>query len=218
MGEEASNGGGWKFGKKCVSVDCVALTHKSAQHSFLADILILWDRDAPLKFLAFPIFNFVSIGCLRTFHGLKRDSHEIEEPDANQPNESNATDSSIGVTEQADNENVEIDDGPTVVEAPLAECPWFDGKIQVFNSASSTFYTPSDRSGIGGVRREHIRACPLWRNEAPRNDCVFINTGAGVQGMAGMDVARILCFFFFFHVRSGFVLVRCRTLVRQNHQ
>ncbi|KAJ8587017.1 hypothetical protein M405DRAFT_706229, partial [Rhizopogon salebrosus TDB-379] len=57
-------------------------------------------------------------------------------------------------------------------------------------NASSTFYAPSDRSGIGGMRREHIRACPLWRNKAPRNDCIFVNTDAGVhwQGMMGMDI------------------------------
>jgi len=211
-----------------------------------------------------------SQACLSALVAIQQhDSHEIEEPDANQLNESNATGSSIGVTEQADNEDVEIDNGPTAVEAhvqlaktfrknvfifciecfsngtstqcterkrartipelsaelsiaslpillrrflfeqlspddprtpfdiPLAECPRFDGKIQVFNSASSTFYAPSDRSGIGGMRREHIRACPLWRNEAPRNDCVFVNTDAGVQGMADMDIARILCFFSF---------------------
>ncbi|KAG1725443.1 hypothetical protein EDB19DRAFT_1833778 [Suillus lakei] len=68
-------------------------------------------------------------------------------------------------------------------------------KLEVFNSASSMFYVPSDRSGIGGMRWEHICACPVWRNEAPRYDCVFINTDAGVEGMGGMEVARIMCFF-----------------------
>jgi hypothetical protein len=59
-----------------------------------------------------------SQACLSALVAIQqRDSHEINEPDANQPNESNMTDSSIGATEQADNENVEIDDGPTVVEA-----------------------------------------------------------------------------------------------------
>jgi len=47
------------------------------------------------------------------------------------------------------------------------------------------------------MRREHIRACPLWRNEAPRYDCVFVTTDAGVEGMGGMDIARVMCFFSF---------------------
>lgn len=47
------------------------------------------------------------------------------------------------------------------------------------------------------MRREHIRACPVWRNEAPRYDCVFVNTDADVEGMGGMDIARVMCFFSF---------------------
>ncbi|KAG1747268.1 uncharacterized protein EDB91DRAFT_1235985 [Suillus paluster] len=92
-------------------------------------------------------------------------------------------------------EQVNPDDQRSPSEVPLASCPQFDGKIQVFNSASSTFYAPSDRSGIGGMHQEHICACPLWRNEAPRYDCVFVNTDAGVKGMRGMDIARVMCFF-----------------------
>ncbi|KAG2149100.1 uncharacterized protein EDB93DRAFT_1240422 [Suillus bovinus] len=87
-------------------------------------------------------------------------------------------------------EQVYPDDQHPPSEIPLSRCPRFDGNIQVFNSASSTFYAPSDRSGIGGMRREHIRACPIWRNEAPRYDCVFVNTDASVEGMVGMDIAR----------------------------
>ncbi|KAG1871546.1 hypothetical protein F4604DRAFT_1881168 [Suillus subluteus] len=82
-------------------------------------------------------------------------------------------------------------------EVPLVRCPRFDGKIRFFNSASSTFYAPSDRSGIGGMRREHICACPIWRNEVPRYDCVFVNTDASIEGMGGMDIARVMCFFSF---------------------
>ncbi|KAG1835972.1 hypothetical protein DFJ58DRAFT_719199 [Suillus subalutaceus] len=58
-------------------------------------------------------------------------------------------------------------------EVPLTACLRPDNKIQVFNSACSTFYALSDHSGIGGMRREHIRSCPVWRNEAPRYDCVL---------------------------------------------
>ncbi|KAG1752172.1 hypothetical protein EDB19DRAFT_1903559 [Suillus lakei] len=86
------------------------------------------------------------------------------------------------------------DDQCAPSDIPLARCPQFDGKIEVFNSASSMFYAPSDRSGIGGMRQEHIRACPIWRNKAPWYDCMFINMDAGVEGMGGMEVAHIMCF------------------------
>ncbi|KAG1737112.1 uncharacterized protein EDB91DRAFT_1347909 [Suillus paluster] len=74
-----------------------------------------------------------------------------------------------------------------------------DGKLYVFNSAAATFYAPSDPSGIGGMRCEQIRACPLWRNVYARNDCMFINTNPGTEGMQGLEVARIKSFFSFKH-------------------
>ena len=82
-------------------------------------------------------------------------------------------------------------------EVPLESCPQYNGKINVFNSASSRFFAPSDLSGIGGMRCEHIRACPMWRNEHPRYDCIFVNTNPDLEGMAGLDVARVLTFFSF---------------------
>src|SRR6202034_801064 len=50
--------------------------------------------------------------------------------------------------------------------------PMIDGKIEVFNSAIATFRAPSDISGITGMRREHIRAMPSWRNGPARYDTV----------------------------------------------
>ena len=82
-------------------------------------------------------------------------------------------------------------------EIPLADCPRYEGRISVFNSASSRFYAPSDLSGVGGMRVEHIRACPLWRNEYPRNDCVFVNTGSDTEGIRGLEIARVRAFFSF---------------------
>ncbi|KAG1788627.1 uncharacterized protein HD556DRAFT_1195128, partial [Suillus plorans] len=64
----------------------------------------------------------------------------------------------------------------------------YPGKISVFNSASSRFYAASDLSGIGGMRIEHIHACPSWRNEYSRNDCVFVNTDSGLPGLQGLEV------------------------------
>ncbi|KAG1816667.1 uncharacterized protein BJ212DRAFT_1446794 [Suillus subaureus] len=51
--------------------------------------------------------------------------------------------------------------------------------LQVFNSAAATFYAPSDLSGIGGMRHEHIHAY--------------------AEGMRGLKVARVICFFSFKH-------------------
>ncbi|KAG1846007.1 hypothetical protein C8R48DRAFT_750689 [Suillus tomentosus] len=84
------------------------------------------------------------------------------------------------------------DDARNPEDIPAAGLPRHEGKLQVFNSAAATFYAPSDLSGIGGMRREHIRACPLWRNEYPRNDCVFINTDSDAEGI-------VICFFSFKH-------------------
>ncbi|KAG1793319.1 uncharacterized protein HD556DRAFT_1432311 [Suillus plorans] len=75
-------------------------------------------------------------------------------------------------------------------DVPAATCPRHEGKLCVFNSAATTFYAPSDPSGIGGMRREHIRTCPYWRNIYARNDCVFIHTDSDLEGI-------VVCFFSF---------------------
>jgi hypothetical protein len=76
-------------------------------------------------------------------------------------------------------------------------CPRFHGRICVYYSANATYYAPSDLSGVGGMRRELIRANPSWRGGTPRYDCVLINTDPVRHGLRGMDVARILSFFSF---------------------
>ena len=60
------------------------------------------------------------------------------------------------------------------VLALLLMLPMIDGRIEVFNSAIATFHAPSDISGIAGMRREHIRAMPSWRNGPARYDTVLI--------------------------------------------
>ena len=37
----------------------------------------------------------------------------------------------------------------------------------------------------------------MWRKEGPQLDCAFIVTNPQAEGMRGLDVARILCFFSF---------------------
>ncbi|KAF8553040.1 hypothetical protein OG21DRAFT_1477479 [Imleria badia] len=84
-----------------------------------------------------------------------------------------------------------------LADIPLHECPMYDGNVKVFNAASTTFYAPSDLSGIGGMRREMICFSPSWRHCPPRLDCVFVTTNPEVDGMQGMSVVRILAFFSF---------------------
>ncbi|KAG0699688.1 hypothetical protein DFH29DRAFT_983453 [Suillus ampliporus] len=94
-------------------------------------------------------------------------------------------------------EQLHPDDPRDLSNIPELQFPSYQGRISVFNSASSRFYAPSDISGIGGMRTKYIRACSLWWNEAARYNCVFVNTNPDMEGMQGLDVARVLCFFSF---------------------
>ena len=77
--------------------------------------------------------------------------------------------------------------------------PVIDGKMEVFNSAIATFRAPSDLSGITGMRREHIRAMPSWRNGPARYDTVLVNSNPDVEGIHGFEIAHVLLFFAFRH-------------------
>ncbi|KAG2095159.1 hypothetical protein BD769DRAFT_1370057 [Suillus cothurnatus] len=83
-----------------------------------------------------------------------------------------------------------------LLQIPLVNCPQYDERISVFNSVFKVF-APSNLSGIGGMHHEHIHACPAWRKEHPHYDCIFVNTNLDLEGMRGMDVARVLTFFSF---------------------
>jgi hypothetical protein len=82
-------------------------------------------------------------------------------------------------------------------DVPLTECPSFTGRIRVHNSAVATFHGPCDPSGIGGMRREHIRAVSSWRKGPGRHDCVYLNRDPSSPGVRGMDVVQVLIFFAF---------------------
>ncbi|KAG2755597.1 hypothetical protein P692DRAFT_201801024 [Suillus brevipes Sb2] len=73
-------------------------------------------------------------------------------------------------------DQIHADDHHSSADVPLRDCPSYMGAIKVFNSAAVTFIAPSDPSGITGMRREHIRAVPSWRNGPGRFDCAFVNT------------------------------------------
>jgi hypothetical protein len=83
--------------------------------------------------------------------------------------------------------------------ASSADLPTFYGKVTIYPSAVATFHAPSDISGIGGMRREHIHAVKSWRKGPGCYDTIFVNTNPSMDGMQGLEVARMHLFFLFSH-------------------
>jgi hypothetical protein len=75
--------------------------------------------------------------------------------------------------------------------------PAFNGNIAIFYSALATFLAPSDSHGVNGMCREYIRAMSSWRRGEARYDCLLLNSNPELDGMRGLDVARVLMFFSF---------------------
>ncbi|KAJ6631895.1 hypothetical protein B0H10DRAFT_2172192 [Mycena sp. CBHHK59/15] len=69
--------------------------------------------------------------------------------------------------------------------------------ISVYHSAITTFYAPSDPSGIRGMHREHIWSTPTWRKHGPCQDCTFAVENQQEQGFRGMSVVCVHLFFSF---------------------
>ncbi|KAG1806680.1 uncharacterized protein HD556DRAFT_1428722 [Suillus plorans] len=67
------------------------------------------------------------------------------------------------------------DDVHNPEDIPTTSLPRHEGKLMVFNSAAATFYAPSDPSGID----------------------------SDAEGMRGLEVARVVCFFSFQHSSGG---------------
>ena len=89
-------------------------------------------------------------------------------------------------------------------QVELDDCPEFNGSVFVYHSAVSTFFAPSDESGIGGMRQERIRATPTWFNGRGRYDTILLEADPQVEGFAGLHVARVLMFLSFTHARMRF--------------
>ena len=87
--------------------------------------------------------------------------------------------------------------GPSANKIALEECPEIYSKISVFNSATATFYAPSDESGLRGMRRKRIRSTHSWRNQGPRRDCALVVEDESKLGIKGLTPVRILLFFSF---------------------
>ncbi|KAG2030119.1 hypothetical protein BDR03DRAFT_936730 [Suillus americanus] len=97
----------------------------------------------------------------------------------------------IAANQSTEGDTADIVDGPIVqAHVELAVMP-----ISVFSSAAASFHAPSDLSGTGGMRHEHIWVTTTWRGGPARNDCVFVSTNEEVNcGLDGLAVARVLCF------------------------
>ncbi|KAF8545905.1 hypothetical protein OG21DRAFT_1491784 [Imleria badia] len=48
------------------------------------------------------------------------------------------------------------DDDHDPTEIPLSDCPYYEGRINVYNSACARFFAPSNLSGLGGMQKEFI--------------------------------------------------------------
>ena len=89
-------------------------------------------------------------------------------------------------------------------DSSLSDLPMFYGKIAVYPSVVAVFYSPSDISGVGGMRKERIRVVKSWRNGPGRYDTVLINTNPTAEGMLGLDVARVKLFFSISHGKDQY--------------
>ncbi|KAJ3754049.1 hypothetical protein EV360DRAFT_96763 [Lentinula raphanica] len=83
-------------------------------------------------------------------------------------------------------------------DTPEVNLPHITSKINVYHSAVSVFYAPSDISGIRGMKRERIRSTPSWRGNE-RRDTVLVIVDEEKPGFRGMSAARALLFFSFQH-------------------
>lgn len=64
------------------------------------------------------------------------------------------------------------------------------------SSATSVYFSPSDRSETTGRKKERMRATPSWRNKSSRRDTVLVQTGLA-PGPHGLSVARLHLLFSF---------------------
>src|SRR6266436_3615193 len=71
-----------------------------------------------------------------------------------------------------------------------------DPNMLVVGSATSTYFAPSDRCGITGVKRELMHAMPSWRKNSPHYDTVLVRTGL-LPGPHGLSVAQLHFLFSF---------------------
>lgn len=83
----------------------------------------------------------------------------------------------------------------------LDECPHVDPSlhIKIFHHATVFYHAPSEVSGIGGMKREIVRATPSWHGGPPRHDCVYVERDPELAGFRGLGVAQVRFFLSFWY-------------------
>lgn len=78
----------------------------------------------------------------------------------------------------------------------LDKLPRFSGKLNIYPSAVSMFYAPSDTAEKSGIRVERIRATPSWRehgcSKGGRYDTVFLHPGNAEETRYGIAQVKLL--------------------------
>ncbi|KAG2110723.1 hypothetical protein BD769DRAFT_1630318 [Suillus cothurnatus] len=144
---------------------------------------------------SFILDHLAYLGTSSTFYNKFDNDNDNGTNDHCDGDNNNGEDIQINQADQADSERPHLDEpGDGIIEGPRAHtCPQFEGHIKILNSAAASFYALSDPSSVGGMRHEHIRAAPSWRQGPARNDIVLVNT-ASKDGINEMDVSHtFLC-------------------------
>ena len=79
-------------------------------------------------------------------------------------------------------------------DVDIEDCPRFSGRFSVYDSATATYYLPSDTLGQTGFYRERIRTTNIQsrdKSTAPRHDCVLVATDASSASFSSMQVTRV---------------------------
>ena len=73
-------------------------------------------------------------------------------------------------------QQMNLDDELDTMAVPLSSCPEFNGQIFIYHSTIARFYALSDLCGAGSMYHRYIHLTPLWQNEYPHCDTIFITT------------------------------------------
>lgn len=96
-------------------------------------------------------------------------------------------------------QQLNLSDDSDVTSVPLSDCQEFNGRIFIYHSVITQFYTLSDLCGAGGMYHRYIHSTPLWQGKYPHCDTIFITTNSEHDGFLSMCVGRVHLFFSFVH-------------------
>ncbi|KAF8167103.1 hypothetical protein B0H34DRAFT_791874 [Crassisporium funariophilum] len=111
----------------------------------------------------------------------------------------------------------ECDNPNTKETPPIDKCPDFYGRIYVHHSTITTYFSPSNVCGAGGMHRERIRSNPSFFGH-PRRDTVFVVLDDTQPGMRGMVIARVLLFLSFHYRRKDYSCALVNWFVREEDE